>query len=398
MSNDILGIVRHLTRPWEIKNRSTRGRSLVVLSTWRHVIVAFAISQVGALFAETGEDIIFVAELDLLCPETESRGACRRKLISLFGDRIEFWRDRVTHRLLNSLRYGISERKPRFIILSQAVRLLARDLQLFLCLRSRFLLHPVDALWVFNDTTNLARRLFLAHGGHVLLLEDGQRNYEPFRSLYPPVPGSRAVLRNFAHRTGLAPYSGRHPRVSTIFVQEPRRLPEDIFQKGRFFDYLGCFNGLSFQDKERLLTAFSISEQTCQRIRKADAVLLTTPAHVFGITREESLSVHQAIVAGLIALGFSVVVKPHPSDQSYKGLCSEGTTVIGRDFPAELLMLARQDKFRVSVSLFSSSMAELFAERVIRVASTKSEILNLVNHDNVRASVTSRLHKALSNE
>lgn len=219
--------------------------------------------------------------------------------------------------------------------------------------------HPdsVD-LHLFSDFHYVARYLTRRATLPITLVEDGHANYRP---------RPRTLKARLKRLIGLHPNFGRDPRITRILVQAPSALPEDIRAKGAPLAFRQRLQALPDRVRHRILTSF-LGEWTFGFGREA-VLVLTQPFYDFGLLpHARHVELYDAIVSTLRSSGFTVYLKPHPSDTVDYAWFGREVQRLPAEFPIEVANQCVATTIAAAVGLSTSAVDNVsFAERALNL-------------------------------
>lgn len=214
---------------------------------------------------------------------------------------------------------------------------------------------------LFSDFHYICRYVLRRAPAGVTLVEDGTANYLPRR--WRPKDAAKSLA-------GLHPTFGRHPKITRILVHRPHDLPADIRAKGAPLAFDDRLAALPERVRAQVRATF-LGEIRYQLDARA-VLVMTQPFWDFGrIDYAAHMRVYRTIVERLTARGYSVYVKPHPSDTAdYRDLVPADRLLHG-EFPIEILNDCLDSPIAFAVGVNTSAVHNArFALRTLNLLST----------------------------
>ena len=190
-------------------------------------------------------------------------------------------------------------------------------------------------LYLFLESTYFSSHL-LKHR-KCTLIEEGLSAYKPYFSRIG--------------RAARARYPGEHPSVSEVWLRYPERANKRVLPKVKplVLDY----ERLPGQARNILLKLFGLSDF----VREPRSAIVVGQAWSQSVVGSQPMLVHyKKVVDWLSAQGYSVFVKPHPSEDPgpYQEM---GGTLLNAKMPLELFALGTEPyAFDVALSFLESSL------------------------------------------
>lgn len=184
----------------------------------------------------------------------------------------------------------------------------------------------------------------------VVMRDSGYSNYVQHR-----VPWQRALPRRLAGRPGRLQTWGEEPWVDEIEVVRPDQLPPHVRDKASRLTLDDLMTRLTPAKAHEVAMAFWGEAALDAPSDGSTALLLTQPIDQLGIcTTAQKADLYEQIADRLRALGFGIVVKPHPREDTLVLLDEQH---IPPSFPIEAWAWLGQTPFDLGVSLNSASLA-----------------------------------------
>ncbi|WP_299127209.1 glycosyltransferase family 52 [uncultured Winogradskyella sp.] len=193
---------------------------------------------------------------------------------------------------------------------------------------------------------------------NIFMIEDGLKTYVSqspsfFKQLYAKLINRPLV-------------NGYDRRIQKVFATSPKELPPLLKSKSEKLDWKNTFKQLNKVKLNTLATAFSPNKQLVTNSLfpegKTKSIILTQTLNEDGVIEEESekINIYTSFVKQ--AKTDLIYIKPHPRERTdYNTLFAEHKHIIvlPKLFPAELLNMYPNLKFKMAFTAFSTAIDHL---------------------------------------
>lgn len=216
-------------------------------------------------------------------------------------------------------------------------------------------------IYIFHDGTPLGEYLNDA-GRHYHLIEDSLNFYQRIFQTPQAQLLTADTLKNRVRRllnSGYFPLDGSR-YVTDVEVNENAALQLKL-PRVKELSRSGLQERLTDGDKAIVLDVFGCPD--LERTEGRKALVLTEPFYEDGTcgSLEEQTLIYRNIVGALKNEGYAVMIKPHPRDGGDYAGCE--AQILDRYFPIELLQFFPEMTFDCAVTVSSSAIYELQADR-----------------------------------
>ena len=186
---------------------------------------------------------------------------------------------------------------------------------------------------------------------HITLMEDGERSYISRLGL------GKILKRKYFYRSYIG--EGVDEAVNCIQVQRPSELPKRVRHKAKKLNLRSLSNKLSAEQIGKIFQIFGLPKFDLNQIKNG-VLLITQPlSEDRFISEQEKLNLYGKLIDEHTS-GEPIFLKPHPREKTnYKEAFKKNINYIPRAFPLEIFNLQSSIKFKLGITIWSSSIKNL---------------------------------------
>ncbi|QYR63960.1 glycosyltransferase family 52 protein [Fusobacterium nucleatum] len=207
---------------------------------------------------------------------------------------------------------------------------------------------------VYGQDHLLGSSYFLKYNFY--LIEDGAGFYTTFE-----IDKKRYYDRYWINKIlGRKKVQGLEKSVKKIYITRTSGIPSEIKGKTELINLKKLWNLKTEEERKDILNIIGVGSSDIEELKKAKNILLTQPiSEDLVVTEEEKIEIYRKIIN---KYGEErLLIKPHPREKTdYKKIFTKAT-VIGKNFPFEIISLL-DIEIRNLITLFSTSVFSMATE------------------------------------